>query len=430
VGLSVFATPSPDAVRANDRGVSLLAKGKPEDAASELEAALRMAPSFVLARYNLTCALARAGRHADARAALEAVWEEDFVGTRAHAETDADLADFWKSEPGRALAARVPALEARYQEVLDRGLHAILWRDGPRRPQPVPSLLRVGVFDAASKRFVAVAPSSPKAFYGFAPQLAPHAVVATGAVREMLGGDLDAGKRLESVRFYAFSTKGVPVATLDVGLEPYFGALTAGTKGAQLAVWQTAGPVDGKDKYGALFELAWGAAPTKRWYSDAHGPGPSPDRPVTMGIGYNHWGYPTTELDARYAYGPHELRLPGGAKVPIPKALAFYQAPPRSIVASPAGDRVVLVWNGSTFVCDGTRDIPGRYKMALVDVAHGTVTSLGEGDGAGHAAFTKAGDLYVQRGTRLFRVAPGGDEPQPEGVLLVPPLERNDECGF
>jgi hypothetical protein len=91
---------------------------------------------------------------------------------------------------------------------------------------------------------------------------------------------------------------------------------------------------------------------------------------------------------------------------------------------------VVLLWNAAVLTCDPTADIPGRYKMALVDVASGTVTSLGEGDGAAAAAFTARGDLFIQRGKKVEELASAGPKALPAHVLLVPELVRDDACGF
>ncbi|MCA9586525.1 MAG: tetratricopeptide repeat protein [Myxococcales bacterium] len=429
IGLTNFDLPPAEAVSANARGVGALAKGDLERAIRELTSALDLAPHFTLARYNLACALARAGKHAEARAALEAVWEADFVGTRVHAAADADLADFWKSAEGRALSSHIPELEARYQSAIEGGVRSILWRDGPQRGVHKPAWVRVGVFDPASKRFVAVAPTSPKVFFAFAPQMSPYAIVATGAVNDGLGGDLDEGKHLDAIKFYAFGATGAPVAVVDANIDPYSGTLEVGSTGAKFSAHQARGPIAGTDKYGALFELRWGAPATRRLYN---GPPPetaSRDRPVVAWLGYNHWGYPVTEVTPGFEYKSHELVTPDGKKVPIPKALAFYQAPPRKIVASPRGDRVVLVWNAAALVCDPTRDIPGHYKLALVDTTSGAVRGLGEGEGSAHATFTTDGRLYVQRGRRVFHVGET-ETPLPDGVLLVPPVDRDDQCGF
>lgn len=439
VGLAKFGPPPANAIARNDRGVSALAKGKAGDAVKELEAAVALAPDFILARYNLACARAKSGDHVGARAELEAVFAADFVGVRAQAQKDGDLTDFWKSEPGKDLAAHTPALEARYESVLARGLRAILWRDGSSQRGIVkPSMVRVGVFDTATTRFVPVAPPLPRAFFGFASSTIPFAVVATGTVRDMLGGDIDAGKVLERVYAYPISTKGVPSATVPVNVEPYSGNLRIWNTGLFLDACQSAGSL-GKDpngdEYCASFDLRFGGLVTQKLHTASVHPTSStisPGEPsVAIVLGANHWGYVVTETAPSYVYKPLELSLPSGAKLAVPKEAAFYRAPPREIVPSPTGDRIVLVWNATVLVCDPAQDIPGRYKLSLLETASGRVTQLGEGDGAGHATFRADGELFVQRGRRVYQVARNGTQTElPEGVLLVPPLERSDECGF
>jgi hypothetical protein len=430
VGLSNFSLAPTKAVAKNDRGVSLLAKGKAAEAVTELEGALAVAPDFVRVRYNLACAHARAGDFDKARSDLESVYDADFVGIRAHARADSDLADFWKSTQGKDLAARIPSWEGRFKTIIDRGVHAILWRDGAgNRGLWRPALLRVGVFDPDTARFVAVAPPSNDAISGFTASMAPYAVVATGSVRDMLGGDMDAGMSLNEILFYPISTAGTPTAKIAVGVEPYSGGLALGASGATYRVWQAAAPIDPPDKMGAIFDLKFGAAATRTTYAKLPELKLTRDRPVLMNIGYDHWGYVAQESDGAYTYSPGELTLPSGTKIPIPKALGFYRAPAR-VVPSPTGDRVVLVFNAAVFVCQPSDDIPGRFKMALVETSSGKVTPLGEGDGAGHAVFRANGDLYVQRGRRVFAISPSGETPLPDGVLLVPPLDRYDQCGF
>jgi len=151
----------------------------------------------------------------------------------------------------------------------------------------------------------------------------------------------------------------------------------------------------------------------------------------TIDVGYNHWGYVVNESDPTYAYAPYELTLPSGAKIPVPKEAAYYRAPPRAIVASPTGDRIVLLFNAAVLVCQPSQDIPGRYKITLVEASTGKITPLGEGDGAAHATFRADGELFVQKGRRVMHVAKNGTETAlPDGVLLVPPLSRDDQCGF
>jgi len=420
----------------NDFGVELLSKGKATEAVRRLEAAVATAPNFVLARYNLACARARAGDLDGARSDLEQVFESDLIGMRAHAEVDPDLVELWKSALGLALRAKLPDLEARYESVLRRGLHAILWQEGTshRGGAIRPFLVRVGVYDIETARFLPVAPFSPSAFMGFASTRAPVAVVATGDVRETLGGDLDPGKVIDKVQFFPFSTRGVATTVLALKLEAYGATLELGSSGARLEACQVV-PIDGdpgSSNYCAMFDVASDGAVTKKLAAPRpHAPPiPSLDRPVVIDLGYSHWGYVVTEADAAFTFRPYELTLPSGAKIAVPKEAAFYQASPRAIVASPAGDRIVLVFNATVLNCMPSSAVPGRYKLTLVEPGTGKVAVLGEGDGAGHATFRADGELFVQQGKRVYHVARDGAlDTLPEGVLLVPPLDRDDNCG-
>jgi len=434
VGLASFDAAPAAAIAKNDRGVALLAKGRAAEAIAELEGALSLSPDFVRARYNLACAYARAGDFDKARTALEIVYEADFVAIRAHADRDDDLAAFWKSAPGRALAARKGEYEARFAAAIRRGVPATIWIDGAGlRGALKPSVLRVGVFDAATSRFVAVAPPVKNAIFGYASSRVPYAVVVTGSVADMLGGDLDAGMTIDAVHVFPLAADGVEKSIMSAPSVPYSGLLTMGPSGVWLRVHQSGAAFDGEkgSKYDAVFDGPFGA-PTKRTlHAGNNYPPPPRDHTVSMNVGYNHWGYVVTENDPSYAYAPqrHELTLPSHEVIAIPPALAFYEAPAR-VVPSPSGDRVVLLWNAAVLVCKADEDIPGAFKMALVDTASGRVTSLGEGDGAGAAAFDASGELFVQRGKTVVELSRFGPKPLPPHVQLVPALERDDYCGF
>jgi hypothetical protein len=434
VGLATFEPPPAAAVAKNDRGVALLAKGQVEDAVKELEGALALAPDFTRARYNLACAEARAGRHDEAAEALAAAYEADFVAIRAHADQDDDLAQFWKSAPGIALAARKADYQARFARVIARGVHAILWKDGAGlRGALKPSVLRVGVYDPETARFASVAPPMKHSIFAYASASFPYAVVAEGDVHDQLGGDLDAGMSLDAVHVFPMSTDGVETTRFDVNAAPYSGTLSLGPTGITLRVRQSV-PFEGtKEIYAAAWDArffgAAGPVPRTLIALGDKEPPLAPDRTTHMTVGYNHWGYVVTEDNRAYSYKPHALAVPGGKTFDVPKALAFYQAPAR-VVASPSGDRVVLLWHAAVLTCDPKQDVPGRAKMALVDTKSGSVTTLGESDGAGAAAFDAAGNLFVQHGTRVEQMTAAGPKPLPERVLLVPPLSRDDQCGF
>jgi hypothetical protein len=224
---------------------------------------------------------------------------------------------------------------------------------------------------------------------------------------------------------------------IPVEIEPASGDLTLTSAGISLDACQAKGPLvadPNSDKYCASFELPFGGALTKK-LQNFQSPGRATGAPggpsVHVDMGHNHWGYPVTESDPGYVYKPNELTLPSGAKLAVPKEMVFYRAPAHEIVASASGDRVVLVFNADVLECRTSQDIPGRYKMALVETATGRVTALGEGDGAGHARFRADGELFIQQGSRVYDVARDGTRTAlPEGVLLVPPLEPDHGCGF
>ncbi len=91
---------------------------------------------------------------------------------------------------------------------------------------------------------------------------------------------------------------------------------------------------------------------------------------------------------------------------------------------------MVLVFNGDVLQCDPSVDVPGRFRLVPVEPAAGKVSPLGAGDGAGHAVFRADGELFVQRGSRVSRIARDGTSSDlPDGIMLVPPLSRDDQCG-
>jgi hypothetical protein len=437
VGLDSFDVPPAAALAKNDTGVALLSKGKLEDARRELTAAVALDPSFVLARYNLACAEARLGDFAAAYKDLEAVYAVDFVGLRAHAEVDADLTAFWASAQGKALASRSASYEAKFQRIIDRGLRAILWRHEPfakaeqgnYRSHFRPTLLRIGVFDLETQRFVAVAPRATKPALGFAGSLVPYAVLVTGEVRLMLGGDMDPGQSLDAIYTYGFNATGKPTSQVKLGgVEAYGGDLDLGQTGYVAQFWQSTVPKNP----GLTVKVVFGAEPVKTVHDQPRPPTKDlASYPVRIDAGYNHWGHVVEQNTAGYVYKNLTLTLPSGRSVAIPKDVAYYRAAP-NVVASPDGKQLLLVWRAATLTCDATRNVPGRHKMARVFPETGQVIPLGEGEGAGFGAFGPDAALYIQRDRRVYKVSDDSkaQTPLPEGVLFVPPLQDNPLCGF
>ncbi len=439
IGLAApFAAPVPAAVAKNEVGVGLLAKGKFAEARLALDAAVALDPSFVLARYNRACAEARAGDFAAAARDMTAVYDVDFVGSRAHAEHDADLTAFWASAEGGAVTAKVPAYEARYQRVIDRGLRALLWAGGGGRVQP--TVLRVGVFDVATQRFVAVAPRANKPVLAFAGAALPYAVLVTGEVREMLGGDLDPGQSLDTLQTYRFDTSGAPTSVAKLGgAEAHQADWGLAPNGYVFHAFQPTlaahGGLTVTYKVAPSGDAAKLAPPTKRIHEEREElPADRASYPVRILAGYNHWGRVIEETTAGYRFhagSENTLTPPSGRPLTIPKGIGYFRAAP-NVIAAADGRQLLLVWRAATLACDPAQTIPGRYKLARVFPETGEVIPLGEGAGAGFGAFGSDGKLYVQRDRRVFQLSDDSktESPLPEGVLFVPPLIDAPECGF
>ncbi len=85
----------------------LLPRGEYGRAARSYEVALLLRPENATLRYNLACALARAGAAQDALAALEQAVGAGF-SDRAQLEQDADLESLRAEPRYRAVLARLP----------------------------------------------------------------------------------------------------------------------------------------------------------------------------------------------------------------------------------------------------------------------------------------------------------------------------------
>ncbi|MCP3166963.1 hypothetical protein [Myxococcus qinghaiensis] len=102
---------------------------------------------------------------------LEALLQADLPRFVSLWTTDAGLAPLRDSEPGRALAARLPRLEASWRTALTQGLPLVWWKPAAPRSEegddseafttPPPALLRAGVYLPKQRRFVPTGPQEP-----------------------------------------------------------------------------------------------------------------------------------------------------------------------------------------------------------------------------------------------------------------------------
>lgn len=435
------------AVLENDAAVGLLAKGKVPSAITGFSRAVELAPGFVLARYNLACAYARHGDMAAAERELLTVFESDWIGLRAQAARDDDLAAFRASEEGRRLFANDALYTKRYAPAIDRGVRALLWTS--QSPDSVvPEGLRAGVWDAETSRFVAISERKRNALAAYVSSDLPYAVFVTGTMPSMLSGDMADHVNVKEVSYWSWDTRGTPIDVAKIDAGAFTAAIRVAGDESSLTMHTAFGYGDPtKD----IYEL-------RSTFSPSSGVKTSFARSFPREKDFNaaarargtlvfpfHNGFITSSISPGYAWDAkkRELRVPeSGAPasraIEIPKGVAFTATAP-SILASPKGDRVALVWDTHSCgdACGGDVITVGAHRIVLVEVASGAAKTIAEGTGIGAVRFDPSGRMFVQENRTTFHAISASDPKTwrelPRGVLLVSPVTREDSiqcCGF
>jgi hypothetical protein len=443
LGLPARAAIAEDAEKENDAGFKLHAKKQYPESRDAFRRALAKDDDFTMARYNLACAYVRLGDLDQAEVELARVLREDLPTYRRGLERDADLAALRASPPhvGR-LRAFVERLEKDYRVVLARGLRSTLWapssagRWGTNADQRVlaqPSVLRVGVFDSATTRFVPLAPAPKKPLAAVWGPEVPYAIVATGTWNPYCGGDMCQWIEDPAAEIFDDSLSGEPVARLaargqaggafvewsggEASLETFFAfATNEKDNGTFVHTWSPGSGVKTK-RYGF-----GGADAPKRSAlprSAKHLIGPTGVDSVREGAGIS-W-------DAK----AKTLKLASGDVVVVTD-LPSKVNPPHAVL-SPDGRRALVVWDNAP-PCDPDHDhtaMTVHHAVLFVDF-DGTVTRVSDKEGMADATFDPRGDAYVQADTTLSRLGAGlALEPLPRGVLLSPPTVHHWGCvGF
>lgn len=438
VGMVDTTLPAEAATKENDAALARLKKGDVKGAAEGFRRALGLSPGFVLARYNLACALAKAGDFDGTERELAAVFELDLMGLRAQAARDDDLAAFRESPQAKRLAAGEPALEARYKAALGRGVRALLWLARGREASE-PAALRVGVWDAKGGRFVATNERRRDALAALVTPDLPYAVLVAGSVPKAIGGDLADHVSVREISYWPYTTAGRPLAVASVGKGAFSGALRVVRDRAALDLRSAVGFGD-PDKGPELHEARVSFAPAEGVKEAVASKLPEPPAfdasgpRATLKLPFHH-GAETWSAPAGYSLRKRALRLPDGRELGLPKSYVPVPNEP-SIAASPSGDAVGLSWDTHSCgdECGGGYTV-GSHRIVLVRTGPGGGASLvDEGTGVGAVRFDPSGKMFVQRDRQAFEWGPSGPgAPLPPGVLLVAPAAPEAEiqcCGF
>lgn len=434
------------AVLENDAAVRLLAKGKVPSAIAGFTRAVELAPGFVLARYNLACAHARHGDMAAAERELLTVFEADWVGLRAQAARDDDLAAFRTSDEGKRLFANDAPYTRRYTAAIDRGVRALLWTS--KSPDSVvPEGLRAGVWDAETSRFVAISERKKNALAAYVSPDLPYAVFVTGVVPSMLSGDMADHVNVKEVSYWSWDTRGTPIDVAKIDAGAFTAAIRVAGDESSLTMHTAFGYGDpAKDIYELRSTFSPGSG-VKTSFARSFPREKDSAAALPRGtlVFPFHNGFITSSISAGYTWDAkkRELRVPvSGAPasraIELPKGVAFTATEP-SIIASPKGDRVALVWDTHSCgdACGGDVITVGAHRIVLVEVASGVATTIAEGTGIGAVRFDPSGRMFVQENRTTFHAVSASARKTwrelPRGILLVSPVMREDSiqcCGF
>lgn len=169
VGWSTDLRVVPEAARAAN--VAALALHRAEDFAGSLagfEAAIALAPDYLMARFNRACALSRLGRVDAAAEALRELLALDLTEFGPRLSTDDDLAALHASPAFAPLTAAHDALVEAYAAAAASGVPVTLYEleetDAGASRVTIPRRYRAGVFLPDSQRVVLLTPSVPNAF--------------------------------------------------------------------------------------------------------------------------------------------------------------------------------------------------------------------------------------------------------------------------
>jgi hypothetical protein len=325
--------------------------------------------------------------------------------------------------------------------VIARGLKSTLWaassakRWGSNQDQRVlaqPSILRVGAYDAATGRFVPIAPAPKRPLAAVWGREVPFAVVASGGWNPNCGGDLCQWIEDPTAEIYDESLSGEPLARIA----------THGAAGGAHIDWSGSEATleaffafGSSDKENGHFVHTW--SPTAG-VKTKHTLGTSPPRrTATPRIAKDLVGPTGVESEREtggvaYDAKAKTLKLTNGDTVTLTDIPSKVHAP--RAVLSPDGRRALVVWE-KTNACDPDHDktaLTSQHAVLFVDFDTKTVNTVSDKRGMADATFDARGDAYVQADNVLYRLGAGlALEPLPRGVLLSPPTVHSWGCvGF
>lgn len=407
IGWEVVPPEPPDrAFKANTLGWQRHQKSDWAGSRPFFQEAVSIVTEYDLARYNLACAHSRLGELEASLEELTHVLVRDLPRFKRAVYDDQDLGNLRRSALNEELEARIEKIEKVWAQAMQIGAPAVAWRD---RTQTMISevqgkqgqLLRPGVWVHRARRFVPAMEIVEDAFSGFVDVERQQGiiVVATPTVDlpPLLEGAL--------VLLTPLSPAGEAPRKAELALD-------------NLGVIETTA-IDG----GVRVRLNT----TKTAWKDLRAGGlvrspdqNAPDRPVlkvtpdgTLLIGYHPPGW---SHKGRSVFTPEgrEIQLQSGHSI----------ANQHSIFLNGDGGHAVVV--AIRMKCTDEGPVLHHW-IDRIDLASGNAEGLANADGGAAAQFGRDGALYLQIGAETIRYAsPTAStyETLPEGIMLVPPMQK------
>jgi len=423
--------PSEVAVAQNNQAFEHHKRGDYAAAAAGFREAVTTSPGFLLARYNLACALARTSDTSGAERELRYVFERDLPDVRERAHKDEDLVAFWSSEAGHELAAYEATLVDRWRAALAHGLRAMIWVDSKTQGNVVeqniamlrPKVLRVGVYDPSTRRFVTQSPAPRAPIGALVAQDLPFSVVATGVVNPCTNDNCPRLGAFE-LAMLPYDAAGAPV--MRISHPPPSGNRTEDVIFATAYIDAEGATLDVLDwantNAGIRRARVTASGVTEQRHTEGELKSPHRMDVITReGVGVTH-----VAPGFSFSQATTELTTPSGKKIKLGYGRRESVRAP-SMVRAPDGASVVVVFVDSGCAChESNYDSKVRHVVMRVALETGEVTTVAKGAGNAEAEFDSDGQLWVQSDRTLERAS--DHVAAPAHVLLAPPSVLTSYC--
>ncbi len=419
IGYAKLPPPIPsEATLANLKALQEHQKKQWDKSRAGFEEAVRLAPHYGIARFNLACARSRTGDVAGAAKLLEALIDEDMPQYAPRLAADPDLEAVRAAPEGAALRARVEALRPRWKEATKGGLPAVLWRGNEASSgSPVTHFIRPGVYQHQTRRFVPLGSSTQKL---------AAAILDPEHERVLLfGADL----AVQCFHDFCPRVYGYEIEIGSLFGEPNPGPKRAVADDGTQMIWGVA--VQLTDDGFRYFESIAGAGGWRRVGKDGSSKIDRERDPIAGAyLSFDASGSTLTRQEGGYTMKGSELVSPSSTRVKLDAMHG--RSSTHTILPSPDGTTVFVLSSRSHCVCDTREGSDFDYVLSRVDVASGAAELVSHQAGSAAMAFDADGALYLQEGTKLRRwpktLPRTAPEPIEEGVLITTPDYGPSNC--